>query len=106
MPSDSSALPPFRRSVGVALGAAIVLWAIGVAGETHAFPGPGTGGPSRTDSSVPEIRVVGSDVEPSENWRWWDGFSLPVLDGRVRALTVFRGDLIAAGALRWPAGGG
>ena len=88
-------------AVGFALGA-IVLCAVPLAGQTGALPEGSRG--EASDSSVPDFRLLGSEAEPSENWRWWDGFSLPVLDGRVRALTVFHGDLIAAGAFEMAGG--
>ena len=88
-------------AVGFALGA-IVLCAVPLAGQTGALPEGSRG--EASDSSVPDFRLLGSEAEPSENWRWWDGFSLPVLDGRVRALTVFRGDLIAAGSFEMAGG--
>ena len=104
LPPGSKTPSPFRLGTLIALGAAIVFCATGPIGEARALPEPGREGASRTDSSVPEFRVLGSEAEPSENWRWWDGFSLPVLDGRVRTLTVFHGDLIAAGAFEMAGG--
>lgn len=56
------------------------------------------------ETSTDPFEVVGS-TEPAEmDGRWWNGFSLPVLDGRVHALIVHHGNLIAAGAFEMAGG--
>jgi len=63
----------------------------------------GVGPRDDREPPLPVLRRLPS-LESSENWRWHDGFSLPLLDDRVHALTTFRGELVAAGEFQLAGG--
>ena len=89
-------------AAGLALSAALIAR---VAADARCADRPaGTRPGPATQTRVSGLQILGSGAEPDENWRWWGGFSLPIIDGPVHALTLFHGELVAAGSFAMAGG--